>query len=152
MTGVIIAFLVFIGVFTFMAYVAGRWLSDYMRRHISGQLDALDQIVNEEQVPDPWLRPFRRRAARLRKSGADEAKLETLKEKARKRSLARMEGLQRYVRETGVTDSEETKRFILKSLEEQETRWRDHDTWDELVDLRVQELERDKDQATMDEV
>lgn len=130
---VIIAFVAFVAIMTLFAYVASRWMSDVVQRHISGRLDALDEIVNEEKVPESWLHSFRRRAARMRKLGASQAKVDRLKEKTRKRSLGRIQELQRYVEGSGVADTAETKEFILEALQVQEERWRDDAAWDELV-------------------
>jgi hypothetical protein len=130
-----LAFLVVVAIFTLVAYVVGTWISDYVQRHIQGRLDAIDQLVNDEQVPTDWLRPYRRRADRLRKAGANERRIRRLEQAARKQCLIRIGELQRYVVGSGVADSGDTRHVIVTSLQDQAQRWQDDTTWHELVDF-----------------
>lgn len=138
MLGLILMFLALILFFTLMAYLVGKVVSRYVRNVITARLEAIDQIVNEEQVPENWLRRYRRRVARLRESSADERQIVPLKRLARKRALANVEELIRYVKETGVTKDPETKRMVVAELEQQAERWRDDETWDALIEQGVQ--------------
>lgn len=131
----ILAFLAMVAVFTLITYGVGRLISAYIQRHIQGRLDALDQIVNEERVPDAWLAPYRSRASRLRRSGAGENRIRNLEKAARKKCLRQIEELRQYAIGSGVADTDETKRLIEMSLKEQARRWRDDVTWHELVAL-----------------
>jgi Mg-chelatase subunit ChlI len=134
----ILLFLALILFFTLMAYLVGKGVSRYVRNVITARLEAINQIVNEEQVPEDWLRRYRRRAERLRASGADERQLVPLKRLARKRALANIEELIRYVKETGVTKDAETKRLVVSELEEAAERWRDEETWNELIEQQTE--------------
>lgn len=131
---VIVAFLVFVVVLTLLLYVANRWVSGYLQRHIGGRLEAIDQIVNQEQVPDAWLRPYCSRAEKLRASGAGHEKVAKLTHLARKRCLMNIQELIRYVEDVGLTDDEATKRYMLEELRKQEASWQDDATWRELVE------------------
>ncbi len=131
----LLAFVALIAVFTLLAYFVGRLISGYLQHHIEERLDALDQIVNEGRVPDSWLKPFRRRAARLRKAGASERRIRRLERAARKQCLIRIEELQRYAGGSGVADTEDTRHLIVTSLQEEAERWRDDEAWHELVDF-----------------
>jgi hypothetical protein len=132
---VMLAFLAMVAVFTLLAYVIGRWMSDYVQRHIRTRLDALDQLVNEEQVPVAWLKPYRRKAAQLRASGAPERRIRKLELAARKQCLIRIEELRRYTMGSGIADTGDTKRMIVASINEQAQRWQDDAVWHDLVDF-----------------
>jgi hypothetical protein len=131
----LLAFLAMVGVFTLVAYYVGRWISSYVQGHIQDRLDAIDQLVNDEQVPEAWLKPYRRRAARLLRAGAGERRIRKLELRARKECLKRMEELQRYVIGSGVADSGDTRHVIVTSLQEQAQRWQDDEAWHRLVDF-----------------
>jgi len=135
-------FIAFVVVFTLVAYLSTRWASTYVERHIKGRLDAIDSIANDRKVPEPWLAPYRLRAARLASAGASESQLSTLSSVARKRCMANIQELIRFVEARGLSDSESTKRFILTALREEATRWEDEAVWAELVDLTAPAPER----------
>lgn len=130
-----LVFIILIAAFTLVAYGAGRAASIYVQRHIAGRLDQLNRIVNEKQVPEPWLKPYRRRAARLLASGAAGDRILKLEASARQRCLVELEHLRSYVTETGVAGSGETKQMIVEVLDEQAKLWRDDVAWHQLVDL-----------------
>ncbi|MGC9522676.1 MAG: hypothetical protein ACP5HG_12450 [Anaerolineae bacterium] len=138
---ILLAFLGFVVIFTLVTYFMTRWVSKYVQESISGRLDAIDAIVNEERVPSAWLRRLRARARRLKRSGATEERIARLTARAQQRALARIAELIRYVENVGLTDSEHTKRLLLKELREQERRWQDEETWNEMVDLTAPEDE-----------
>ena len=132
-----LAFFVFVAIFTLAAYLFQRWLSRYVQQHVGGRLEAIDRIVNDEQVPEAWLRPYRRRASKLRAGGATDEQLAELSRVARKRCIANIQELIRYAEKVGFTDNEATKRFMLGELRNQEHRWLDAAEWQDLVDLTL---------------
>ncbi len=144
---VLLAFLAFVVIFTLVTYLMSRWISKYVQGSISGRLDAIDAIVNEERVPSAWLQRLRKRARRLDRSGGAEKRIARLESRAQKQALTRIQELIRYVENVGLTDSEHTKRLLLKELREQERRWQDDETWDELVDLTAPEDEPGNERA-----
>ena len=135
----ILGFLVAVAAFTLMTYVTWRWVGKYIQRMITERLQAIEQIVNHEQVPTAWLRSYRKRATKLIAAGATDRQITQLSHIARKRCLANVKDLMHYVHDAGITDTPDTKRLVLTKLKEQSERWRDDDTWDELVDLRAPE-------------
>ena len=139
-------FMAFVVVFTLVAYLSTRWAGTYVERHIKGRLDAIDSIANDREVPEPWLAPYRLRAARLASSGASDRRLSTLSSVARKRCVANIQELIRFVEARGLSDSESTKRFMLTALREEVTRWEDEAVWAELVDLTAPAPERPDDE------
>lgn len=135
----ILGFLVAVAVFTLMTYVTWRRVGKLVQRMIIERLQAIEQIVNHRQVPVAWLRPYRKRAAKLVAAGATDSQITQLSRIARKRCLANVKDLMRYVHDAGITDTPDTKRMVLTVLKEQSERWRDDAVWDELVDLRAPE-------------
>lgn len=135
MWGLILAFLAFVVVFTLLMYGVTRWASKFVHQQISERLDAIEQIVNQERVPETWLARYRKRAVRLAEAGASEEQIRKLSEIARKRSLANLQELIRFVDARNLADTEATKQLMLRSLREQEARWEDQETWHDLVDL-----------------
>jgi len=129
----ILAFAVFVVLVTLSIYLINRWLSAYLERHIRGRLDAIDQIVNDEQVPEAWIGPYRERAAKLRASGATDEQIAGLAGIARKRCLANIQELIRYVQDVGLSDNEATKRYMLEELRKHEVAWQDDAKWREVV-------------------
>jgi hypothetical protein len=135
MGSVFFVFVIFIVIFTLVAYFSTRWASGYVERHIKGRLDAIDSIANDRQVPESWLAPYRQRAARLMDAGASESQLETLSSVARKRCVANIQELVRFVEARGLSDSESTKVFMLTALREESARWGDEAVWAQMVNL-----------------
>jgi hypothetical protein len=129
----IVAFLVFIVLVTLSVFLVNKVLSVYVERHIGGRLDAIDEIVNEEQVPQAWLRPYRARADKLRASGAIDARIAKLSDAARKRCLVNIQELIRYVEDVNIADNEATKRYMLSELRKQEAAWQDEAEWQQRV-------------------
>jgi hypothetical protein len=130
---VLLMFLVFVVLITLTVFLVNKWLSAYLERHIRGRLDAIDQIVNDEQVPEAWIGPYRERAAKLRASGGTDEQIADVALRARKRCLLNIQELIRYVQDVGLSDSEATKRYMLEELRRQEAAWQDDATWYEVV-------------------
>ena len=150
MGSMFLVFMVFIVVFTLVAYLSTRWAGTYVERHIKGRLDAIDSIANDREVPEPWLAPYRLRAARLASSGASDRQLSTLSSVARKRCAVNIQELIRFVEARGLSDSESTKRFMLTALREEAARWEDEAVWAELVDLTAPAPERPDDDDALE--
>jgi hypothetical protein len=134
MLPLILAFSALILFITLMTYLVGRWVSRYVQQIITARIRAIDQIVNQERIPESWIRRQRRRVRRLQTSGADEGRINRLKLRARERAQERLDDLMKYVRETGIADTPETKRMVLQELEQTAKRWRDDEIWIELMD------------------
>jgi hypothetical protein len=150
MAPMFVVFIAFVVVFTLVAYLSTRWAGTYVERHIKGRLDAIDSIANDRLIPEPWLAPYRLRAARMASSGASESQLSRLSNVARKRCVANIQELIRFVEARGLSDSESTKRFMLTALREEETRWEDEAVWAELVDLTAPSPQRPDDEDAPD--
>jgi len=145
-----VVFIAFVVVFTLVAYLSTRWAGTYLERHIKDRLDAINSIANNRDVPGSWLAPYRLRAARLASSGASESQLSKLSSVARKRCVANIQELIRFVEARGLSDSESTKRFMLTSLREEAIHWEDEAVWAELVDLTAPAPQRPDDEDVPD--
>lgn len=137
MWGLLLPFFAFVVIFTLIMYFVTRWASAYVQRQLSGRLDAIDWIVNQERVPESWLAPYRKRASRLVASGANPSQIRALSRIARKRCLANIHEMIRFVEGQNIADTEATRQLMLRSLREQAESWKDETTWHELVDLTV---------------
>ncbi|MBN1246172.1 MAG: hypothetical protein JXC32_00870, partial [Anaerolineae bacterium] len=133
----------FVVLFTLIMYFSTRWASRFVQGQISERLDAIDQIVNDEQVPETWLAPYRKRAAKLQEAGATPAQIRALSGIARKRALANIKEMIRFVEQRSLADTETTKQLMLRSFREQQARWEDEGTWHTLVDLTEASPERE---------
>lgn len=138
---VIIGFLVLVVAFTLMAYLFGKWASSYVQHDITSRLEAINAIVNDGRVPEAWLEKFRSRATKLVEVGASEEQIAQLGRIARKKCLANIQDLIKYIEKMGIADSEDTKKLMLRELRAQEQRWQDAATWDGLVDLTAPPVE-----------
>jgi len=116
-------------------FVTLRWANGYLRRHMEGRLQAIDAIVNFQRVPEAWLSRYRKRAARLTEASASPGVVSRLSEIARKRCLANIQELIRFVEDRGPSDTAATKHVMLTALRREKVRWRDQATWETLVDL-----------------
>lgn len=133
----ILAFIAFVLLFTLVMYFLTRWSTGFVERQITERLEAIDQIVNEEQVPNVWLATYRQQARKLEEGGATQAQIHALSGVARKRCLANIHELIRFVESRKLTDTEATQQLMLRSLREQALRWEDEAIWHELVDLTI---------------
>ena len=130
----ILGFLGFIVVFTLMIYWANTFTSKYVMRVLDARLTDMEQIVNDNQVPDAWLRPFRRKLAAMRRTGTDDAKLTRLSQQTQKRCLRKLEEMIRYATEANFADSRETKNVVVVALKAQREVWEAMD-WPAWIDL-----------------
>ena len=101
-----------------------RWLSQYARRAFRARLREIDQIVNQNRVPIRWLRPYLRQLDRLEERGGVDAQVTSLIEIARKRCLANIQELIRYIEQSDVARTEAAQHRLIRSLQEQAARWR----------------------------
>ncbi len=135
MWGMVLLFIVFVVIFTLLMYFLTRWASKFVQGQISDRLDAIGRIVNDETVPEAWLAPYRERASKLVAAGASEAQIRSLANIARKRCVANIEELIRFVEARSLADTEATKQLMLRSLRDQAAQWKDEDAWHQIVDL-----------------
>ena len=131
--------LIFIGLmvlFALMMYSANKLTEKYVIRIMDARFTSLEQIVNDKRVPDAWLRPFRKKLAIARNSGADNAKLTRLGQRTQQRCLRQLESLLNYATSVNFTDTRETKDVIIRELKAQREQWEmmDWQAWIAVLD------------------
>jgi hypothetical protein len=110
-----------------------NWSEGWFVHSITSLLDDAGCIVNEGKLPEAWVRPFCRRIEAIRRKGGSESKMERVGHQARQRCLRKLDGLIKFFRERNVTDSEETRKFLLTSLQERRV-WVATASWQDLLE------------------
>lgn len=125
------------------AVLMARWLLRYARRAYQARLREIDRIVNQEQVPQDWLRPYLSQIVRLQDGKGTDVQIPQLTEIARKRCLANIRELIRYVERANVTRSEAANAHLLDSLREQEARWQS-EAWEAQLMDEIKRWQRER--------
>lgn len=120
---IILGFLGFIVAFTLMMYWANTLTSKYITRLLDTRFTSMEQIVNDNRVPDAWLRPFRQKLTSVRRNGGGDERLTRLGQRTQKRCLRQLEAMIRYATEANFTDTRETKNTIVTTLKAQRDVW-----------------------------
>ena len=118
----LILLVLFIVVMTVGLYGLSMVASKIVTRAVQDRLHALQQIT-EGKVPDVWLKPFRRRAATLRKKAAGDAQFKRLGQRIQKLCLRNLDEMTRYVTSVNMTDSETTHREVIALLKAYQRAW-----------------------------
>jgi len=127
-----------------------RWLSQYARRAHRVRLREIDQIVNQDRVPEGWIRPYLQQIARLQAMAGTDAQIARLTEIARKRCLANIRELIRHAERMSVTRSEAGKERLQASLREHAAQWR-AEAWEDQIAAEVERWQREERGAQRDE-
>jgi hypothetical protein len=113
-----------------------KGLSDWGERQfvraIGSRLSDAEHIVNEGKLPEAWVQPFRERIEGIRGKGGPESKLERVGHQARLRCLRNLDDMIKFFQERNVTDGEETRQFLLRSLKERRD-WVAAAAWQDLL-------------------
>ena len=132
---IIITVIGFFAIFALMTYGATIITSKYVTRMIEERLEALEQLVNEQRVPDDWLRPSRQKLEATQRAG--EVKLKRLGEQTHRRCMRKLEEMIRYTTEVNFADSEATRKTVASALKAQHELWesRDWRAWIDILDV-----------------
>jgi hypothetical protein len=95
----------------------GLWAGQRIRRDVIAQLQASETIIERRQIPEEWLAPYRAKIEALRSAGRDERDIARVGLKAQANCLHRMDQLILFFRKANVTDTANTKKIILKTLQ-----------------------------------
>ena len=123
----IIAFLVFVGLFTILFRFTTRTVGNRVGRFVNARHRAAEAILNGSQVPEDWVTEAMRRG----KSG----------ERGRRFLLRRLKMLRRYFERSPLVDGEDTRRILLEALDEARDVWAEEPA-DELLQRRDEGVER----------
>ena len=105
------------------AALGTRWAVDWMQRRLLEKQRAADCIINDGQVPEPWIGRFRLRFAEARQAGSSSGELEEVGRRAQQHCLKQLDGLMRHYRTTSLVEDEETRRILLEALQERRDQW-----------------------------
>ncbi len=117
--------------------ISGRALKQFKAR-----LNDADTIVNQGQVPESWIHPFRQRLEEVRPASVvlratagrdkDERAVARIEERAKKHCLKKLRSLIEFMENGQFYDSVETRETVLKTLKTQHDEWASSD-WRALV-------------------
>ena len=119
MSIVLLSFFAMVLVFAMLIYLTNRILPMLIRRMITGRLEAIEQIVNNREVPEAWIAPFRKRITRQ----GETVPSDRIGKRAQRKCLAKLDDLIKYTEGFKLADTEETKRLMLDALREQRAAW-----------------------------
>ncbi len=122
MPELLIALLAFVAVMVGGMYGFSVLASKMVTHAIQTRLKALEQITNE-QIPDDWLRPFRRRVAALRQTAADEGRFSRLSGRIQRHCLRNLDEMIRFTTRVNYTDSAATQKELLGILNTHRETW-----------------------------
>ncbi len=120
--------LVCTGVVLWALWMVRRAASQIEERHRFAEL-----IVNEGEVPLPWIEKYRKRAARLRQAPDTPAAIEAATDLARSSVGRELDRLVRYVETTRLVADEFTRESLIEGINERRREWEDSG-WREFVD------------------
>jgi hypothetical protein len=105
----IIAFLVFVALFTILFRFTTRTVGNRVGRFVNARHHAAESILDNSQVPEDWVEE----AISKGKSA----------ERARRFLLKRLSALRRYFERSPLVDGEDTRRILLDALDEARDIW-----------------------------
>jgi hypothetical protein len=115
--------IVAIGATVFLVRLLLRWTMIWSGRSVESRFRAAEQIVNDEQVPEEWLCPFRRRINAIRRRAGSEERVATVAGRARARCLHKLDALIGYFQSSPFVSDKGARRTLLRSLQVQRNRW-----------------------------
>ena len=120
--------LVCTGVILWALWMVRRAASQIEERHRFAEL-----IVNEGEVPLPWIEKYRKRAAKLHQAPDTRAEIEAATDLARSSIGRELDGLVRYVETTRLVADEFTREALIEGINERRREW-EASGWQEFVD------------------
>ena len=108
--------LVTTGVVLWALWMVRRAASQIEERHRFAEL-----IVNEGEVPLPWIEKYRKRAAKLRQAPDTRAEIEAATDLARQSVGRELDRLVRYVETTRLVADEFTRETLIEGINERRT-------------------------------
>ena len=120
--------LVCTGVVLWSLWMVRRAASQIEERHRFAEL-----IVNEGEVPLPWIEKYRKRAAKLRRSDATGPDIQAAADLAESYAGRELDRLVRYVETTRLVADEFTRESLIEGINERRREW-EASGWQEFVD------------------
>jgi hypothetical protein len=123
MLQVILGLALVVGIVAVGMQLAVRWAGKQLTGDLVARLRAGETVVNDEQLPESWLAPYRARITGLRSSGKGESEIAAVGLAAHKHCLSELDKLIRFYEKTNLADSPDTKENLLLAMREQRARW-----------------------------
>lgn len=125
--GLLIA-LVCTGVVLWAKWMVQRAANQIEERHRTAEL-----IINEGEIPLPWIENFRKRAAKLRRRHDATSDLEAIADLARTSIGRELDRLVRYIETTRLVADEFTRETLIDGINERRREW-EASGWREFVE------------------
>lgn len=109
------------------------WMIRRAASHIEERHRFAELIVNEGEVPLPWIEKYRKRAAKLRQAPDSRAEIEAATDLARSSIGRELDRLVRYVETTRLVADEFTRESLIAGINERRREW-EASGWQEFVD------------------
>ena len=114
MIGLMLVIVLIIGLTSFFIALALRWMTGQVGGQIERRFRDAECIVNQHEIPQSWLQPFR---------SQKQADLQTLADRARTRCLKNMDALIAFYEEGRFIANRETQGMLLGELRQQREQW-----------------------------
>lgn len=134
MSTVVIAAGIWLGVVLLLVRIVNRWAAYQIRRSVDNSFSAADYITDQKRVPVVWRAPYEKRIREARRQGASEAQLARLGEQAKQHFDRNIASVITFFEKEGFTDNPDTRRLLLRTLQEQRESWA-REEWQALLDL-----------------
>jgi hypothetical protein len=112
--------------------VLAGWGERQFVRVINARLNSAEILVNEGKLPEDWVQPFREQIEGIRLKGGSESDMKRVGHRARQRCLRNLDNTIKFFQERNVTDSEDTRQFLLGSLKKRRD-WVATASWQDLL-------------------
>ena len=119
----LVLFAVVVAVVTVGMYLAGNWAERLFSRGLVANLKAGETIVEENRLPDAWIRPYRKKIDGMRRAGKKQQDIDKVGRQAQKDWFKKMDDLIVFFQKTNLTDSPDTKEQLLSTLSERRQQW-----------------------------
>ena len=110
-----------------------RWMVQRAANQIEERHRTAELIINDGEIPLPWIENFRKRAAKLRRRSDANPDLEAMAELARTSIGRELDRLVRYIESTRLVADEFTRETLITGINERRSEW-EADGWREFVD------------------
>lgn len=100
-----------------------RWVMSRATRRFECRLRAVEEIVNEERVPEMWIRSSCQRIHEIRRSDGTDDEIERVGRRAHTHCLHQLDSLMCFLQDGNFFDSPETRAMVLEALHERRDTW-----------------------------
>jgi hypothetical protein len=121
-----------LGVVVFLLTYTLNRIAGQVTRHFNARFRAADEIINQDRVPEDWIKEHHRKIQQAESKGRGEAEIERLGRRAKNDVIKRIKRLRKFLDSGNYYDSLKTKEMVLETLYEQEQRWSE-DHWQDLL-------------------